>query len=122
EAEPCAHAPAVAEVLQAGLCQRFTIKRIAPVIPAQRSAQSDTAPERLIAACKARAGNIDIRTIEEIIVEVGDAIDTRPAQLAKAVYPLMLIITGQTEPAKQAISVIRRNLPPIRVCEAAEAH
>jgi hypothetical protein len=95
---------AVAEILQARAGKQLAMDGIAVVGPAQRSADAQPGPQLLRLAGQLGAGDIDIGAVEEVVVEIGDAVDMRAARLARAVLPLALIVGGEAEAAGQAVA------------------
>lgn len=95
---------AVAEILQTRAREQLAVDGIAVVGPAQRAADPEAAPKLLRLAGHPGAGDVDIGAVEEVVVEVGDAVDMRAARLARLVLPLALIVGGETEAAGQAVA------------------
>ena len=104
EADRAAEGMAVAEILQTRAREQLAVDGIAVVGPAQRAADPEAAPKLLRLACQLGAGDIDIGAVEEVVVEIGDAVDMRAARLARAVLPLALIVGGEAEAADQAVA------------------
>src|SRR5690606_37891604 len=96
---------AVGEVVKAGVDQAFTVNGILVVIPVVRSAQADAAPGPVIAISKAYVCDLDLRTLKELVVEVGDAIDMSPVQHAVSILPRAFMIECEANSTLQAVAL-----------------
>ncbi len=78
---------AVAEVVETGVDKALAIDRILVIIPVIGTANPKTAPNAVIAACKAHSLNIDLRSFKELIVKIGDTVDVGPVKQALVILP-----------------------------------
>lgn len=111
---------AVAEILQARAGKQLAMDGIAVIGPAQRAADPEAAPKLLRLAGHPGAGDVDIGAVEEVVVEVGYAIDMRAAGLARFVLPIALIVGGETEAAGQAVAAAVGDQRPMGIGESVE--
>src|SRR5262249_18830971 len=73
EADVAVQAVAAAEVLQAGPRQRLAVERVFAVGEAHRATKAEATPQRIVLADQIDPGHVDMRAIQEVVIEVGDA-------------------------------------------------
>jgi hypothetical protein len=93
---------------------------ITAVHPAIGAAAADAAPQAIMAAREAGAGDIDPGAAQELIVQIADGIEVG-ADDARAVVPGALMIERQPETAEQAVGIAERDQRAEAVGERIEA-
>lgn len=111
---------AVGEVFQTGVERGFAIDGVFVVVPVVAAADADAAPQSLWPGLELGAGNVDLACVEELVIEIGDAVEVAAPRLALVVLPGQVAVGGDAEPAAQAVAVVKRDRRAERVGEAVE--
>lgn len=88
---------------------RLPVDRISVIRPAERAAQAEAAPERLILADDPDPGDIHVRAVEKAAIEIGDAVKLGAIDCSAGVLPVAVVIGRDAEAAGQAVGIVERD-------------
>src|SRR3954471_2132151 len=95
---------AVAEIGHAGHDRSFAVDRVFVVGPIVAAAEPDLAPQPVVLVEEVDARDRHHRAVQELIVQVADAVEMAAAQPAVLIVPACLAVERDAQPAKQAVA------------------
>src|SRR5262245_16362224 len=107
-------------MLQAGLRQCLAVELVTVVLPAQRPAQAETAPQCIVLVVQAHARYVGLRAITEVVINVGEGIDVRMVHAAIVTLPRTLMVDRRTRASDEAVAVLVLHARRVGVGEAVE--
>lgn len=97
---------AVADTSKARVDKTLRIERLGVVVPAVGSADAEAATERLLREAEFLAGNIDTGPVQELVVDVHDAIGMEPAGQAASILPRSFPVQREAQTTPQACAFV----------------
>jgi len=108
---------AAGRVGKACIQRDLAVERIPVIGPVEGAAQSDAAPQPVTGTGKDRIGNVDLRALKELVIDIGNGIKTAAGNTAVPACPGIAIVGRYPKPALQALCTVQRDMRPERIGE-----